>query len=93
MDAIAVTLASCGRYIGVAPLGTSLTDEQAHQLPASEDSQSSPPTPISRAASPLNVTSGYSAATSSIPSTLGFRQAPTQPTYSYSEDGERSPKR
>jgi DNA primase catalytic core len=32
MDAIAVTLASSGRYIGVAPLGTSLTDEQASQL-------------------------------------------------------------
>jgi DNA primase catalytic core len=31
-DAIAVTLASGGRYIGVAPLGTSLTDEQASQL-------------------------------------------------------------
>jgi DNA primase catalytic core len=34
MDAIAVTLASVGRYIGVAPLGTSLTDEQASQLAA-----------------------------------------------------------
>jgi DNA primase catalytic core len=32
MDAIAVTLASGGRYIGVAPLGTSVTDEQASQL-------------------------------------------------------------
>jgi DNA primase len=32
MDAIAVTLASQGRYIGVAPLGTSLTEEQARQL-------------------------------------------------------------
>jgi DNA primase catalytic core len=32
MDAIAVTLASRGRYLGVAPLGTSLTDEQASQL-------------------------------------------------------------
>ena len=32
MDAIAVTLASRGRYIGVAPLGTSLTNEQAAQL-------------------------------------------------------------
>jgi DNA primase len=32
MDAIAVTLASGGRYIGVAPLGTSLTDEHAGQL-------------------------------------------------------------
>jgi DNA primase catalytic core len=32
MDAIAVTLASRGRYLGVAPLGTSLTEEQAAQL-------------------------------------------------------------
>jgi len=32
MDAIAVTLASRGRYLGVAPLGTSLTAEQAAQL-------------------------------------------------------------
>ena len=34
MDAIAVTLASGGCYIGVAPLGTSMTDEQASQLAA-----------------------------------------------------------
>lgn len=34
MDAVAVTLASAGRYLGVAPLGTSLTDEQAAQLAA-----------------------------------------------------------
>ena len=34
MDAIAVTLAGGGRYIGVAPLGTSLTSEQASQLAA-----------------------------------------------------------
>ncbi|KQY57638.1 MobF family relaxase [Nocardioides sp. Root140] len=32
MDAIAVTLAGAGRYVGVAPLGTSLTEEQATQL-------------------------------------------------------------
>jgi DNA primase catalytic core len=32
MDAIAVTLAGGGRYLGVAPLGTPLTDEQAAQL-------------------------------------------------------------
>lgn len=32
MDAIAVTLATGGKYLGVAPLGTSLTDEQAAQL-------------------------------------------------------------
>ncbi|WP_082606330.1 MobF family relaxase [Nocardioides sp. Root190] len=32
MDAVAVTIASHGLYLGVAPLGTSLTDEQAAQL-------------------------------------------------------------
>ena len=32
MDAIAVTVGSQGRYLGVAPLGTSLTEEQAYQL-------------------------------------------------------------
>lgn len=32
IDALAVTLASHGRYVGVAPLGTALTDEQARQL-------------------------------------------------------------
>jgi DNA primase len=32
MDAIAVTFAGGGHYIGVAPRGTSLTDEQAGQL-------------------------------------------------------------
>ncbi len=32
MDAVAVTLASDGKYVGVAPLGTALTDEQATQL-------------------------------------------------------------
>jgi DNA primase catalytic core len=34
MDAVAVTIASVGLYLGVAPLGTSLTDEQAAQLAA-----------------------------------------------------------
>jgi len=32
MDAIAITLATAGAHVGVAPLGTSLTDEQAAQL-------------------------------------------------------------
>jgi DNA primase catalytic core len=32
IDAIAVTLATSGRYVGVAPLGTALTDDQAAQL-------------------------------------------------------------
>ena len=32
MDAVAVTIASGGRYLGVATLGTSLTDEQAAEL-------------------------------------------------------------
>jgi DNA primase catalytic core len=34
MDAVAVTLATGGRFVGVAPLGTSMTDEQAAQLRA-----------------------------------------------------------
>ncbi|MCT1618940.1 MobF family relaxase [Janibacter hoylei] len=34
MDAVAVTIASAGLYVGVAPLGTLLTDEQAAQLAA-----------------------------------------------------------
>ena len=32
IDALAVTLAGDGRYVGVAPLGTALTDDQARQL-------------------------------------------------------------
>lgn len=34
IDAVAITLASHGLYLGVAPLGTSLTDEQTAQLAA-----------------------------------------------------------
>ncbi|MDR7254192.1 conjugative relaxase-like TrwC/TraI family protein [Nocardioides sp. BE266] len=34
IDAIAVTLATAGRYLGLAPLGTALTDEQARQVVA-----------------------------------------------------------
>ncbi|WP_341925243.1 MobF family relaxase [Nocardioides psychrotolerans] len=34
MDAVAVTLSTAGLYVGVAPLGTSLTEEQAAQLAA-----------------------------------------------------------
>src|SRR3546814_11034208 len=34
MDAVAVTIASAGLYVGVAPPGTSLTDEQAAPLAA-----------------------------------------------------------
>ncbi|MDQ2851340.1 MAG: AAA family ATPase, partial [Actinomycetota bacterium] len=37
MDAIAVTLATVGTHVGVAPLGTSLTEEQAQQLAAIRD--------------------------------------------------------
>ncbi|MBK6311121.1 MAG: toprim domain-containing protein [Candidatus Microthrix sp.] len=32
MDALAVTIAGQGQFVGVAPLGTSLTEEQAAQL-------------------------------------------------------------
>ncbi|UFN45180.1 MobF family relaxase [Nocardioides okcheonensis] len=34
LDALEVTIASAGRYLGVAPLGTALTDEQTRQLAA-----------------------------------------------------------
>ncbi|UJH71731.1 toprim domain-containing protein [Ornithinimicrobium sp. INDO-MA30-4] len=34
MDAHAITLATAGRYVGVAPLGTALTESQASQLAA-----------------------------------------------------------
>jgi DNA primase catalytic core len=82
MDAIAVTLASQGRYIGVAPLGTSLTDEQAHQL-ARSGTQPIIATDADLAGrSPPNATIGCSAATGSTPSIYGFPTAPTQPTCS-----------
>ncbi len=59
IDALAVTLAGDGRYVGVAPLGTALTDEQASQLATlSTLTRSSPPTPTSPAGSPPNATSG-----------------------------------
>jgi len=32
LDALAITTATEGRHVGLAPLGTALTDEQAHQL-------------------------------------------------------------
>jgi catechol 2,3-dioxygenase-like lactoylglutathione lyase family enzyme len=56
MDAIAVTLASRGRYLGVAPLGTSLNDEQASQLAGIGVHPLKWPTPTSPAASQPNVT-------------------------------------
>ena len=59
MDAIAVTLAGEGRYVGVAPLGTSLTEQQAAQLgTGSAATRSWPPTPTSRARSRPNATTG-----------------------------------
>jgi len=92
MDAIAVTLATCGRYIGVAPLGTSLTDEQAHQL-AGIGRQ-----PIFATDADL---AGRIAAERDFWILSCYRLDPlharlpagTQPTCSHSEDRERSPKR
>ncbi|WP_243763444.1 MobF family relaxase [Allobranchiibius sp. CTAmp26] len=43
LDALAVTLASPGKLIGVAPLGTSLTEEQAQQLAALREHLSAGP--------------------------------------------------
>ncbi|MFN2347621.1 MAG: toprim domain-containing protein [Dermatophilaceae bacterium] len=34
LDALAITTAGQGRYVGLAPLGTALTEEQAHQVAA-----------------------------------------------------------
>jgi DNA primase catalytic core, N-terminal domain len=74
-----------GRYIGVAPLATSLTEEQAHQL-ARIGTQPIVATDADLAArSPPNVTFGCSAATGSTPSTPDFPTAPTQPTGSPSQ--------
>jgi hypothetical protein len=93
MDAIAVTWASQGRYIGVAPLGTSLTEEQAHQLARS-------------GAQPIVATdadlAGRIAAERDFwmlscyrldPRYADFPTAPTQPTCSHSQAPQRSPKR
>ncbi len=93
MDAIAVTLASAGRYLGVAPLGTSLTDEQAAQLaaPGSAATRSWPPTPTSPARSPPSATSGCSPRTASTPATPGSPTAWTPPTCSPSAAPQRSP--
>ena len=43
MDALAVTVAGNGRYVGMAPLGTSLTEEQAAQLARISHQQGHPP--------------------------------------------------
>jgi hypothetical protein len=80
MDAIAVTLASGGRYIGVAALGTSLTDEQASQLAAMARTRSLPPTPTPPAGSPPNATSGSSPPATSTPDTPYSLRALTRPT-------------
>ncbi len=43
LDALAVTVAGAGRYVGMAPLGTSLTEEQAAQLARISQHQGRPP--------------------------------------------------
>ena len=43
LDALAVTVAGAGRYVGMAPLGTSLTEEQAVQLARISHQQGRPP--------------------------------------------------
>jgi hypothetical protein len=79
IDALAVTLAGDGQYVGVAPLGTALTDDQARQLATSVPNRSSPPTPTSLAASPPNAPSGSSANTAPTRSPSTFPKGPTPP--------------
>ena len=59
MDAIRRHSAGAGRYVGVAPLGTSLTEQQAAQLgKRSAATRSWPPTPTSQARSLPSATTG-----------------------------------
>jgi DNA primase len=83
MDAIAVTPGQPRRYIGVAPLGTFLTEEQASQLAriSVHPIVATDATPLG--ASQPNVTIGCSPATGSTPSTHRSPTAPTQPTCSH----------
>ena len=46
MDALAVTLAGGGRYIGLAPMGSALTDVQADRIVAAGNSADSASTPV-----------------------------------------------
>ena len=83
IDAIAVTLAGRGRYYGVAPLGTSLTDDQARQLGRpSAPTRSWPPTPTWPGRSPPTAPTGSSPPTASTPATPACPPAATPPTSS-----------
>jgi DNA primase catalytic core, N-terminal domain/Toprim-like len=80
MDAIAITLAGGGRYIGVAPLGTSLTNEQASQL-ARLGKTPIVATDADIAGTPPNATSGSSPLTASTPDLPCSLRTATRPIY------------
>ena len=80
MDAYAVTVAGEGRYVGVATLGTTLTEQQAAQPRGPAATRPWPPTPTSRARSRPNATTGCSPHTASTPNSRGSPWGWTRPT-------------
>jgi Toprim-like len=91
MDAIAVTLASGGRYIGVAPLGTSLTDEQVGRLARVGNNPIVATDADIAGGSQPNATSGCSPPIASTRDTPGSRRAVTRLTCSRFAAPTRSP--
>ena len=79
IDALAVTLTG-NSYVGVAPLGTALTEERPGGSPPQAPRRSSPPTPTRPDVPPPNATSGSSPPTASTPDTPGSLKAATRPT-------------
>ena len=92
LDAIAITLAGTDRYVGYAPLGTTLTTEQASQIAQLRaPSRSWPSTTTPPARSPPNAPTGCSPSTASTPDTPPGLPAPTPPTPSTATEPPASP--
>ena len=69
LDAVAVTLAGDGRYIGVAPSARLSPPPKQHSWRDSRSTRSSPPTQTPPDASPRTARTGYSPAMVSTPAT------------------------
>jgi len=94
LDALAVTLAGDGRYVGVAPLGTAFTDTQADALrpyistrPRDDGEPGRAPIIVATdndrpASRPRTARSGNSPAGAKTPASCSSRPAPTPPTCS-----------
>jgi len=84
MDAIAVSIASGGEYVGIAPLGTAFTESQARKLSrtcsTTPAALSSPLAPTRRAVNRLSGPSGGSRRSARARGTLLSRTASTPPT-------------